>query len=83
MFDASLVYRGGGFGCEMNTSLEEEAASLLYRVACDLETEVKATGQPSRALDALERWRRMDAALSEYRDLQRTLLGVSNNMHTL
>lgn len=83
MFDASLVYRNTGFGCEMDTSLEEQAASLLYRVACDLETEVKATGQPSRALDALERWRNMDAALSEYRELQRKLLGKSSNMHAL
>ena len=57
----------------MSNHLECQAAALLYRVACDLETEIKASGQPSRAVDALVKWREMDAALTEYRDLQQKL----------
>ena len=54
----------------MSTSLEEQSAALLYRIACDLEAEITVFDKNSIAVSALKQWRRMDADLAEYRAMQ-------------
>lgn len=59
--------------------MEQRSAALLYRVACDLEAELKQhlPRPDSDAIKALQLWREMDAALLEYSDLRRRVLRIA------
>lgn len=60
--------------------IEKRAIALLYCVACDLEKEViERGGNDTLAVKNLSLWRKMDASLSEYKELMLAFSEINND----